>query len=461
MPEETGKERRKRLAWLIAGALGTLVALAVNANFLPRANDPILRGARTLDEIRDIVKEKYVRDVDDQELYYAALRGMVSELDPYSTFVSPEDREDFMNSLRGDFGGLGIYVNMQAGILTVIAPIEGTPAFEAGILAGDRILKVDGEPIDGVTIMEATKKLKGPVGTDVTLEIVHPGESKTVKVTITRAKIKIESVRGSRMLDREEEIGYLRITQFQTDTSEEFAKAVKGLKEEGMTKLVLDLRFNPGGIMAAAEKLADEFLNDGVIVSTIERSGARETTEARPGGVLIGVPTVVLINHGSASASEILAGALQDRECAITIGTRSFGKGMVQSVFPVDSRRSMLKLTTAYYYTPCGHCVHRGAKCMHKDRFCYHRSEEKELELGGLKPSVMVEIPQGMETQLRRLMHNREIEHQKHNTETTEAYDRMIMSLDGQLAAAIKYLRDAGLYDEALSKIACAGPQPR
>ena len=458
MSEQVEKNRSKRLAWLAAGVLGTVTALIINVSFLPRSTDPILRGAETLDEIRDIVREKYVKEVDDDALYYSALRGMVSELDPYSTFVSPEDREDFLSTLRGDFGGLGIYVSMKNGILTVIAPIEGTPAFKAGILAGDKILKVDDESVEGVSLMQATKRLKGPPGTDVKLELLHPERTEPVEVIVTRAKIKIQSVRGARMLDEQAGIGYLRITQFQSDTPDEFRKAVKNLKKDGLTKLVLDLRFNPGGVMVAAEKLADEMLKEGIIVSTVERTGKQEETKATPGGLLLKEPVVVLINHGSASASEILAGALQDHGRAITVGTRSFGKGMVQSVFPVDRRQSMLKLTTAYYYTPGGHCVHTGVPCRHKSRFCFHKANKDELNSGGLRPSVEVAMSQLQEEQLRRMLHDREIEQHKKDIEKTAFYDKLIMSSDSQLRRAIQYLKDAKLYDEAIAKIASAAP---
>ncbi len=458
MPEQADKHKKQRIAWLVAAALGTIVALIVNANFLPRSEDPMLRGAETLDEMRDIVREKYVRAVDAEDLFYSALRGMVSELDPYSTFVSPEDVPDFLSALRGDFGGLGIYVAMQGGLLTVITPIEGTPAFKSGILAGDKILKVDGDSIEGVTILQATKKLKGPPGTDVTLEILRPGRTEPVEVVITRAKIKINSVRGVRMLDEEAGIGYLRVTQFQNDTAQEFRKAVRELKKQGMRKLVLDLRFNPGGVMAAAEKLADEFLDEGVIVSTVERGHKVEASKASRGGLLLTEPVALLINRGSASASEILAGALQDHKRAIIIGTRSFGKGMVQSVFHVDRRRSMLKLTTAYYYTPNGHCVHTGVACRHKNKYCFHKSNEDELKLGGLRPSVKVEMSQARQLQLRTLMHDREIEFQKRNTEKVALYDKMVMNTDTQLRRALQYLKDLKLYDEAISKMASADP---
>lgn len=442
--------------WLAAGLLGIAAALAVNASFLPRSDDPVFRGAETIDEIRDIVREKYVREINDQDLYYAALRGMVSELDPYSTFVSPEECEDFLSNLRGDFGGLGIYVSMQNGILVVIAPIEGTPAFKAGILAGDKILKVDDESIEGLPLLQATKRLKGLVGTQVTLEILHPGQTQPVEIMVTRAKIEIESVKGARILDASSGIGYIRITQFQSDTADEFRKAVKSLKKEGLKKLVLDLRFNPGGVMAAAENLADEFLDEGVIVATLERNGKEERSEASPGGLLLNEPVVVLINRGSASASEILAGALQDHKRAVTIGARSFGKGMVQSIFRVDKRQSMLKLTTAYYYTPGGHCVHNGVRCRHENVYCYHKPGDEELTVGGLRPSVEVEMSQEQELQLRRLLHDREIEHHKGDAEKTALYDRLIMGADLQLRIAMQYLKNAKLYDEAIARIAWA-----
>lgn len=452
MTDKQASINRKSLLWLIAGVIGAVAAFTINAGFLPHSQDPILRGVETLDEIRDIVRKKYVEDVNDQKLYYDALRGMVSKLDPYSTFVSPEELDDFKRMLEGDFGGLGIYVTMKDGMLTVITPIEGTPAFKSGLLAGDKILKVDGESIEGYNLVEATKKLKGPAGTQVQLEILHISDTQPVEIEITRAKIKVHSVRGPRMLDKEAGIGYIRVTQFHNGTPDEFRTAVNDLKEQGMKKLVLDLRFNPGGVMAGAVKVADEFLEKGKIVSTIERDGDEEVAHASEDGLLLTEPVAVLINQGSASASEILSAALQDHRRAIIIGTRSFGKGMVQSVFEVEGGKSRLKLTTAYYYTPAGHCVHTGVPCRHKNKYCFHKSNDSELELGGLNPNVQVEMSQSEEIQLRRLMHDREIEYQKHDVEKTALYDDMIMRVDRQLHQAVQYLKNSKLYDQAIAR---------
>lgn len=450
---------RSERMWLLAALVGTFAALVVNINFLPRTSDPVLRTAATLREMHELIRKNYISEVDDRELSYSSLRGMTSELDPYSAFISPEELADFMRNMRGDFGGLGIYVTMENGILTVLTPIEGTPAFKAGILAGDKILKVDGEPIEGLKIEQATKKIKGESGTEVELEILHPGAMEPVTITLTRAIIKINSVRGVRMLDEAAGIGYLRIIQFQSDTAKDFRKALRNLKEQGMTKLVLDLRFNPGGLMSAATQVADEFMSRGVIVSTMGRGGLEEATQAAPGGLLLEGQVVVLVNRGSASAAEILTAALQDRRRALVIGMRSFGKGSVQSVFRIDRGESRLKLTTARYYTPNNHCLHTDAPCRHENKYCFHRRDDDELELGGLRPSVEVKMSGEEELALRNLLHDREIEYQKHNVAQTKTYDVKIMAADTQLRSALEYLRDPELLEEALVNTDTALPR--
>jgi carboxyl-terminal processing protease len=448
---EQPEHKNANLTWLLAALIGTLSALVVNANFLPLSDDPVLRTAVTFGEMRDLIKRKYIRDVADDSLYYGSLRGVASELDPYSAFVTPDEVEDLERIMKGDFPGLGIYVTLEGGIPTVVTPIEGTPAFKSGILAGDKILSIDGETVEGLSLIEVTRKLRGPAGSEVKLEILHTGETVATEIMVTRDKIKIDSVKGARMLEPGTGIGYIRITQFHPGTKEEFEAAVKELKGQGMNKLVLDLRFNPGGIMTSAVEVADEFLDKGVIVSTVGRTDKEETTEACKGGLLLEEPLVVLVNRGSASASEILAGALQDHRRAVIIGARTYGKGSVQSTYRVDRGESRLKLTTAYYYTPEGHCPHTGARCRHPGKYCFHRSVEAELKLGGLRPNVKVEMPTEQELALRRLMHDREIERQKHDEKTTAAYDRMILSIDVQLQRAVQYLRNSGLYTQGIA----------
>ncbi len=448
---EQSERKNPNLAWLFAALIGTLAALVVNANFLPLSNDSVLRTAVTFGEMRDLIKRKYIGDVDDEKLYYGSLRGVASELDPYSAFVTPDEVQELEKIMKGDFPGLGIYVTLEGGIPTVVTPIEGTPAFKSGILAGDRILRIDGKSVEGLTLIEVTRKLKGPEGTDVKLEILHVGEAVSSEISVTRAKIKIDSVKGARMLEPGAGIGYVRITQFHPRTKEEFASAVKDLRKQGMNKLVLDLRFNPGGTMASAVEVADEFLDKGIIVSTVGRTEMEEITEAEPGGLLLEEPLVLLVNRGSASASEILAGALQDHRRAVIIGARTYGKGSVQSTYRIDRGESRLKLTTAYYYTPNGHCPHTGAKCRHKEKFCFHRNGDDELKLGGLRPNVTVEMSREQELALRRLLHEREIEHQKHDEEKTAGYDRMILNIDTQLRRAVQYLKNSSLYNQGIA----------
>jgi hypothetical protein len=225
-----------------------------------------------------------------------------------------------------------------------------------------------------------------------------------------------------------------------------------------MKKLVLDLRFNPGGTMAGAVAIADELLDKGVIVSTMGRTEKEEVAEAEKGGLLLTEPLVVLVNRGSASASEILAGALQDHRRAVVIGARTYGKGSVQSTYRVDRGESRLKLTTAYYYTPNGHCPHTGAKCKHKGKYCFHRNDKDELKLGGLRPNVPVRMSRDQELALRRLLHDREIEYQKHDKGKTAAYDRMLLSIDAQLRRAVQYLKNSNLYNQGIAAAEYTSP---
>lgn len=316
-----------------------------------------LDDLRKFTEVFSRIKAAYVEEVDDRQLLESAIKGMLSDLDPHSTYLAPKDYEELEESTSGEFGGLGIEVGMENGFVKVIAPIDDTPAQQAGVLPGDLIIKLDEKPVKGMGLEEAVQLMRGKPGTTLTLTIMRDSESGPVEIDVERAIIKVTSVK-SRMI--ENGYGYLRLTQFQAETGEQFTKALKNLKKENggpLDGLVLDLRNNPGGVLQAAVETADAFLDDGLIVYTEGRiQSSRLKFSAKEGDIMAGTPIVVLINGGSASASEILAGALQDHKRAVIMGTQSFGKGSVQTVIPLDETHA-IKMTTARYYTPDGRSI--------------------------------------------------------------------------------------------------------
>jgi carboxyl-terminal processing protease len=306
-------------------------------------------------EVFERVRADYVEEVTDEKLIESAINGMLTSLDPHSSYLSPKDFEDMQVQTKGEFGGLGIEVTMEDGVIKVVSPIDDTPAARAGVLPGDIITHLDGEPVLGLTLAEAVDKMRGPANTEIKLTI-RRGNKEPFDVVVKRDVIKVESVR-SRALD---DIGYVRVTSFTEQTDQGLKKAVEKLKSDmgsGMKGLILDLRNNPGGLLDQAIAVSDDFLDKGEIVSTRGRnSDDVQRTNARPGDIAEGLPIVLLINGGSASASEIVAGALQDHRRAILLGTRSFGKGSVQTIIPLPGHGAM-RLTTARYYTPSGRSI--------------------------------------------------------------------------------------------------------
>ena len=305
-------------------------------------------------DVLKIVKENYVEEPKIKDLIYGALSGMVSSLDPFSSFFPPDKYKEFMEETEGEFGGVGIEISMEKGRPIVVAPIEGTPAFKAGLRAGDIILAVDGEDTFGKSLLEIVKKIRGKPGTKVKLTIMRKGLDKPITVEITRAIIKIESVKYTKYGD----IGYVKLTQFQHYTSRDLRKALKDLFSQGIRGLVVDLRNNPGGLLSEAVKVSDLFLPEGkLIVYTKGRRDEEKYYAKEPALIPPQLPVVVLINKGSASASEIVTGALQDHHRAIIVGEKSFGKASVQNIIPLEDG-SAIKITVAYYYTPSGKLIH-------------------------------------------------------------------------------------------------------
>ena len=312
---------------------------------------------RTFAEVFAKVKKDYVEDVGDTDLLENAIKGMLEGLDPHSSYLDEDAYLELQEGTSGKFGGLGIEVGMEDGFIKVISPIDDTPAEKAGIQSGDLIIRLDETPVKGLSLNEAVSRMRGEPGTDITLTIVRESEEKPLKLTITRDIIKVKSVRSQTL---EPGFGYLRISHFQTRTAEDARTSLQKLKEDNNGKLdglILDLRNNPGGILSAAVGVSDLFLDKGLIVYTEGRiEDSKLKFNAKPADLLDDAPIVVLVNAGSASASEIVAGALQDQKRGVIMGQKTFGKGSVQTILPI-SNDSALKLTTARYYTPSGRSI--------------------------------------------------------------------------------------------------------
>lgn len=330
-------------------------SLAPSASADDKFSNDTYRQLELFGNVFERVRKDYVEEVSDQDLIEAAINGMLTSLDPHSSFLSAKSFEDMQEQTKGEFGGLGIEVTMENGFVKVVSPIDDTPAFEAGIQPNDYITAIDGEQVLGLTLGDAVEMMRGLVDTDITISVRREGVE-PFDVTLTRAVIKIRSVRYR----TEGEVGYIRITSFNEQTQRGLEEGISSIKNElgGTLKgYVLDLRNNPGGLLDQAESVSDTFLDRGEIVSTRTRySEETKRTVAKKGDLADGMPVVVLINDGSASASEIVAGALQDHGRAIILGTKSFGKGSVQTIVPMQDDSAM-RLTTARYYTPSGRSI--------------------------------------------------------------------------------------------------------
>lgn len=417
---------------MAAGALGLAFALSPVGTARAQDNTPAPDTFELLDlfgEVFNRIREDYVEEISDKQLIEAAIQGMLDSLDPHSTYMDEETFQAMQTHTSGEFGGLGIEVSMdESGYVRVVSPIDDTPAARAGIEAGDLITHLDGEPVQGLTLNEAVDKMRGPVGADIILTVSRQGFPEPFEVTITRDKIQIQSVR-SRV---EGDVGYIRITSFSGQTQSGLERAIAKIKEEagdGLQGYVLDLRNNPGGLLNQGVSVSDTFLERGEIVST----RGRETEEiqrfqATPGDLADGLPLVVLINGGSASASEIVAGALQDQQRAILLGTPSFGKGSVQTITPLSRNNAAIKLTTQRFYTPSG----------------------TSIQQLGITPDILVErarvevIDNGPGRFERDLAGSLENENGDVEGDDAEAEDATVQ--DYQLARALDLVRGIGLY---------------
>ena len=408
----------------------------------------------------DLIHKHYVKETDDQELITGAINGMLHNLDPYSEYIPPKEVEEFRKQTSGTYDGIGISIDIKDGWLTVISPFENTPAYNAGVRAGDKIMEVNGQSTKGWSTDRAVKELTGKSNTDVSIKVLHlDGSEETIQ--ITRKEVHMPTVRGWRrstlngawdyLLDEENGIGYIKITQFTTDTDKELDRAVKKLETHNMKSLILDLRWNPGGLMAPAVQVVDRFIEQGVIVSMKGAHSVVHEENASLTNTYPRLPLVVLIDQTSASGSEIVAGALQDHSRAVIVGKRSYGKGSVQKLFRLPESGGAVKLTTDYYYLPKGRCVHR----------------LPDTDAWGVDPDIEegLDLNQEELAQLRKLMNKLTVEAltesvkngQKNNgaktdetpTESEEAIAKteqaqkreqakQLLALDNQLAQAVK-----------------------
>jgi len=437
------------LTWVVI--FGVIAMMFVQLPRMAAEQDAVLTTYSALVEVDALARQNYVEPIHGNRLVDGAIRGMMRELDPYSGYFPAAELPGFERLVRGEYIGIGVEMGLSAGRLTVIAPIEGGPAESAGVQAGDRILAIDRFEIDPrvTSVVDAEKLLVGPPGTPVRLLLDRPGGDGPLEIDIVRGSVTIETVRGCGLdplgdwdfvLDDVERIGYVRVSNFHENTVEQLDRALEKLRQAKVRKLILDLRFNPGGLLHQAVAMVDRFLEQGVIVSTVTRRSAVEQYSATGNGTCVDWNLAILVNEASASSSEIVAGSLQDHGRAVVVGTRTFGKGSVQHLIHLRGGRSAIKLTVAYYRLPNGRLLHR-------------HPNESPTEGWGVVPDIEVELS---EKEKAGLLASRRMARKPDDwgpggeptdspgSSRTDALrrevDRSIMVRDGQLAAAIKAL---------------------
>lgn len=384
---------RERFAWIASLTLICLLAFNLPGTLAQR--DDEYSFVRVLVDIQRQVTNNYVDTVDVNQLREAAINGMLSQLDPYSVYVPPAQQESFDRMLDGSFRGVGIQLDqLNDGTIEVVSPIDGSPAFEAGVMAGDVILKVNGEAIAGQRLEDVVKRITGQTDSTVTLTLRHT-TGEIVDLTMKRQEIMVPTVKGyarnsenawDYFVNDQPKVAYLRITQFTSDTADKLRSAINEALTQGMEGLILDLRFNPGGRLDQAVRIIDDFITDGVIVSTRGHNRPERVERATVPGTLPPFPLIVLVNEHSASAAEIVAGSLKDNHRALVIGERTYGKGSVQELIPLDGDNGELKLTVAYYYLPSGRLVHR----------------KKDATDWGVEPQIIVPMDDQQEQKMMR-----------------------------------------------------------
>ncbi|MDP2911914.1 MAG: S41 family peptidase [Candidatus Omnitrophota bacterium] len=388
--------------------------------------DDLYKELELFSDAVSIIRTDYVEEKKSKDLIYGALKGMLASLDPYSQFMDPDTYNEMKIETEGVFGGIGIEITLKDDLLTIISPIDDTPAYKAGLKAGDKIVKIDGAVTKNLTLVDAVKKLRGKPGTDVNIIVLRESEKKLIEFTITRSIIKIASIKKAEILDSG--IGYIRLAEFQENSPKDLAEALKKLEGDDLKGLVLDLRNNPGGLLDVAVDVAGKFIEEGKIV--VSTKGRVETQnfefKSKNKNHHLNYPMVVLVNGGSASASEIVAGALQDYKRAIIIGTKSFGKGSVQTVVPM-SDGSAIRVTTSKYFTPKGRSIH-GEGIMPDIVVEYQEPSLKDKEVD--KETALIE----------KLMETKE------KTEKEKQDEKKRKEFDNQLSRAIDVLKGIVIY---------------
>jgi len=392
--KKVGSKTHWMVLFLVFFLIGTLGVVKDNVE-VKAVPDQNYEQLQVFADVLEKIQQNYVEEVDMQSLIYGAIDGMLKTLDAHSSFLRPDLYKELQVETKGSFGGLGIEITIRDGILTIVSPIEDTPAFRAGLQAGDRIIKIGGEPTKGMSLFEAVKKMRGKKGTKIDLTIFREGVEEPFDVAIVRDVIKINSVKA-KVIDKD--LGYVRITQFQEKTGKELKKQLQKIEAEnegGLKGLILDLRNNPGGLLDQAVEVADEFIDSGKIVYTDGRMKSKKMEfRAHPQRDKHAYPMICLVNGGSASASEIVAGALQDHRRAVILGTRTFGKGSVQTIIPMQDG-SGLKLTTAKYYTPNGRMIQ--AKGIEPDIEVSNRVQDTGRPLRFLREKDLERHPENQE----------------------------------------------------------------
>ncbi len=391
-----------------------------------KKTDDLYKELELFSDAVSIIRTDYVEEKKSKDIIYGALKGMLASLDPYSQFMDPDTYNEMKVETEGEFGGIGIEITLKDDLLTIISPIDDTPAYKAGLKAGDKIVKIDGAITKDLTLIDAVKKLRGKPGTDVNIIVLREADKKLLEFTITRAIIKIASIKRAEML--EPGIGYIRLTEFQENTPKDLSEALKKLEAENLKGLVLDIRNNPGGLLDVAVDVGGKFIQEGkVIVSTKGRVEAQNIEfKSKNKNKHLDYPMVVLINGGSASASEIVAGALQDYKRAILLGTKSFGKGSVQTVVPM-SDGSAVRLTTSKYFTPKGRSIH-GEGIMPDIVVEYEERSPKDKEVDK-ETALLEKIMEG-----------------KEKTPEEKAGEKKKKELDNQLLRAVDVLKGIVIY---------------
>ncbi|MFQ5657738.1 MAG: S41 family peptidase [Candidatus Methylomirabilales bacterium] len=423
----SGRQAGRIRLTLVIGLLGVMIVTS-GVHHRVVATDETYDTLKVFTEVLTLVRKNYVETTESKDLVYGAIRGMLMTLDPHSSFMTPDVYKEMQIDTQGSFGGLGIEITVRDRFLTVVAPIDGTPADRAGIQAGDRIVRIDGKPTKDMTLMEAVRKLRGEKGTEVTVTILRKGQE-PFDIPIVREIIQVRSVRAS---DLGEGIGYIRVVSFQERTARDLERKLKELKEKGMRALVLDLRNNPGGLLSQAVQVTDVFLEKGkLIVYTEGRAKNQNLRLADERDNPQDFPMVVLVNGGSASASEIVAGALQDHKRAVLVGTKTFGKGTVQTVIPLNDG-SGLRLTTAKYFTP----------------------RRREINKSGLAPDIVVEPEKVVKAQGPPDRRNKPIGEQEGDKSRPLAKRGPDPKKDRQLGRAVDVLKAIMIFEHTPSTLA-------